>query len=187
MTLKTATINDLLGLKPCYDENKICALARGRTEFNALDVLRLDIPTQDKFWVVLRPELLDERTARLFACNCAEHVLHLYERDYPNDKRPCNAIGVGRRFANGAATEDKLVAARDAAGAAARAAAGAAAGAAARAAARAAAWDAARDAARAAAGAAAWDAAGSAAWAAEKDWQTQNLIELISETIAETT
>ena len=108
-----------------------------------------------------------ERTARLFAADCAEHVLHLFEEEYPNDNRPRKAIEAARLYAN-----DTIgVAARDAAGAAAgaagwdaaRDAARVAAGAAAGAAGWAAAGEAARDAARAAAGAAARAAAGAAA------------------------
>jgi hypothetical protein len=101
----------------------------------------------------------DERTARLFACDCAEHVLYLYEAQYPDD-RPRKAIEVARRYAEGKAAVEELTDVRDAAEAA-RAAAGAAAVDAAGVAAVDAAWAAAVD--------AAWDAAGearAAAWAA---------------------
>jgi hypothetical protein len=91
---------------------------------------------------------IDDRALRLFAADCAEDVLHLYERDYPGDLRPRKAIAAARAYANGEISD----AARDAA----------------RAAARAAARDAARAAARDAARAAAW----AAAWAA----QTQRLL-----------
>ena len=60
----------------------------------------------------------NERTARLFACDCAERVLYLYEAQYPDD-RPRKAIEVARRYAEGAATREELAAAeaaRDAAG-----------------------------------------------------------------------
>jgi hypothetical protein len=109
-----------------------------------------------------RLDTWNDRTARLFACDCAESVLHIYERDYPDDLRPRQAIMVARRYANREATDDELfaartaarTAARDAARTAARTAARAAAWAAALTAARAAALTAARAAARAAAGAA---------------------------------
>jgi hypothetical protein len=127
----------------------------------------------------------NERTARLFACDCAEHVLSLYEAKYPDDDRPRKAIEVARRYAEGTATREELAAARDAAREAAWAAAGAAreaawaardaaeaareaAGDAARAATLAAALDAA-EAARAASLAAVWAAAGAAAGAAAED------------------
>jgi len=105
----------------------------------------------------------DARTARLFACDCAERVLSVYEKEYPDDTRPRHAIEVARRFAHGNATDEELAAARDAAWDAASAAAGAAASAAAWAAAGGAAWD------------AAWAAARAAASAAERAWQSSRL------------
>ena len=89
------------------------------------------------------------RELRLFAADCAERVLPIFERERPGDLRPREAIETARRDVTGDATDEELDAAWDAAWAA---------GAAAGAAARAAAW--------AAAGAAAWDAAGAAVWAA---------------------
>jgi hypothetical protein len=116
----------------------------------------------------------DDRIARLFACDCAERVLPLYEKDYPADKRPRHAIEVAQLFADGKATQEELDAARAAAWAAAGAAAWAAAWVARDAAL------AARDAALAAAGAAALAAARAAEWAAagaaEWKWQPKRLM-----------
>ena len=109
----------------------------------------------------------NEKTARLFVCDCAERALSIYEKKYPNDKRPRHAIEISRKYANKKATKEELAAARGAAWAAAWAAA--------RGAAWAAAWAAARDAAWAAARAAAGDAAG----AAERKWQTKRLMEYL--------
>ena len=75
----------------------------------------------------------DERTARLFAADCAEHVLHLFEEVNPNDDRPRKAIEAARQYANGQITTAAGAAAGDAAWAAVRAAAWTAAGDAARA------------------------------------------------------
>jgi len=111
----------------------------------------------------------NERTERLFAADCAEHVLPIWEKKYPGDLRPRQAIEAARLFADGKITKEKLAAARAAAWAAAGAAARAAAGAAAR--------DAAEDAARAAA----WAAAGAAARDAEREWQTKRLLEYLGE------
>ena len=138
----------------------------------------------------------NDKIARLFACDCAERVLPIFEKNYPDDKRPRVAIETVRRYVNGLSGEEELAAAEAAARAAetaARAAAGAtetaawaaaeaAAGAAARAAetaawaaeaARAAAW--AAEAARAAA----W-AAAEVAWAAEKKWQVKRLLQYLN-------
>ena len=106
-------------------------------EHNGLDdalwALRCCEPTADR-----------DKIARLFACDCTERTLPIFEKKYPKDKRPRQAIEVARKFANGEATQKELAAAGDAA------------------------W--------AAAGGDAWDAAR----AAEREWQTQQLRELVA-------
>ena len=132
------------------------------------------------------PKVERDKIARLFACDCAERVLPLFEKEEPNDKRPRQTIEVARKYARSEATQEELDTAWDAARVAAWTADGAAAEDAARAAAWAAAWDAAWAAAWDAAGAAAKAAAGAAAWAAawdaEREWQKQHLlIQLVDE------
>jgi hypothetical protein len=133
----------------------------------------------------------NEHTARLFACDCAERVLPLYEAYYDDDN-PRKAIEVARRYAEGKADVEALNAARDAAWAAAEAVAWEAG------------WgarEAAEDATLAAAWAAAWAVEGAAlaasryaAWAAEeaaardasraareaeRQWQVERLGEIL--------
>ena len=115
--------------------------------------------TAQQIRLVRKCEGWNEVTARLFACDCAALVLPIYEKEYPDDKRPRKCIKVARKFAHGKATREEMTAAGDAVWAAAVDAAVAAVWAAARAAARAAAWD------------AAWDAAWAAAWDAARDAQ----------------
>ena len=69
-----------------------------------------------------RVDAWDERSARLLACDFAERVLPIFEREHPGDTRPRSAIDTARGFAVGEATASELAAARDAARAAARAA-----------------------------------------------------------------
>jgi hypothetical protein len=80
----------------------------------------------DTIWALRAVEGKDKEI-RLFAADCAELVLPIYEKHYPDGKRPRLAIQAARDYANGLITIEELVAARAAAGAAARAAAGAAA------------------------------------------------------------
>lgn len=72
--------------------------------------------------LIRRLERWNDQTARLFACDCAESVVHLVK-----DERSVNAMRVARRFAFGLASKEELAAARaaawDAAGDTARAAA----------------------------------------------------------------
>src|SRR3990167_6066256 len=106
----------------------------------------------------------NEQSARLFAADCAEHVLPVWEA-YTDDDRPRLAIAAARAYARGEIGLEELDAARaaaeDAAWAAARAAAGAAAGAAT--------WG------------AAWAATRDAARDAERVWQAEQLRDLIGD------
>ena len=63
-----------------------------------------------------------ERELRLFAADCAEHVLYLFEEKYPDDDRPRKAIQSARDFANDSISAYATNAAADAANAAANAA-----------------------------------------------------------------
>ena len=51
--------------------------------------------------IVRRVEAWSETSARLFAADCAEDVLHLFETRHPGDTRPRDAIVAARRFARG--------------------------------------------------------------------------------------
>ena len=138
MHLKT-TLNIIRAAHPCadgwakllkslpadFDHDAPLAFAH-ILESNGLDdtlwALRCVLPEQEKD---------RDREARLLACDYAESVLPIYERDYPGDMRPRECVNVARRFAVGEATEDQRAAAwaaaRAVAGDAARAAAWAAA------------------------------------------------------------
>jgi len=119
-----------------------------------------------------------ERELRIFACDCAERALQREQRRRQElDACSWEAVGVARAFADGKASKEDLVIARDAAGAAA---AEAAVGGAAAAGAIAAAGDVA---AGAAVGAAA--AAGDVAWDAGVAWQTKHLAKLLNKAIKE--
>jgi hypothetical protein len=65
---------------------------------------------------------MNEPQQRLFACDCAERALPLFEQKHPNNERPRHAIEVARRFVSGHATEEELLVAEGEAAIAARAA-----------------------------------------------------------------
>jgi hypothetical protein len=147
-------------------------------EYDASEVLK----APDKICVreavlVKQIETINSRTLRLFAADCAEQVLHIYEQQYPEDFRPRKAIEVARKVAYGVPYGDAERAAWSAAWNAVWSAA--------RSAARSAAWSAAYSAAESAARSAAWSAAGSAALSAaysaassaEREWQLRRFKE----------
>jgi hypothetical protein len=171
----TTTLADIRAADPCSDgfakirDHLGVSPADAKENHEPFPVALL-LETNDlgnTLWV-LDNVIGNKRLCRLFAADCAESVLPIFERHRPDDDRPRHAISVGRDPNSTAAAE---AAAGDAAEAAARAASCAA-----RDAAEAASC-AARDAAEAAAEAAAWAAscaardaaeaaAGDAAWAA---------------------
>ena len=130
------------------------------------------IPARDKMWVVLNEGIIDDKTLRLFAVECAKSALSLIDNP---DPRSVEALNVEERFADGEASQQELDAAR--------------------AASKTAAWDSncenvwnAYVVARAAEAEDAWDAAWGASWAASKatakdaEWQPQLrlIVEILS-------
>ena len=118
----------------------------------------------DALWCC-RAEPQYDREWRLLAVAYARRVEHLN-----TDPAVKNANDVAERYANGEATDEEMEAAGDAAWDAAWSA-------------GAAAWAAARAAARGAAGTAC-AAAGDAAWDAERKWQTEEFLRVVTETEA---
>jgi len=56
---------------------------------------------------------LDESRLRLFAADCAERVLPIFQRSYPDDRRLWFAIKAARLFAEGKETKEELGAAHN--------------------------------------------------------------------------
>jgi hypothetical protein len=139
--MKIVTIDDIRAFrpKPCYDPGRYLADDWSGT---ALDILAVEeCPAEDRLWVVLRTQCVEQSLLNAFARWCALSVAHLWQSPMPD---------VVRQFLE---TGDEML--RSAAWAAAWSAAGAAA--------RSAAWSAASDAARAAT----WAAASAATSAAQ--------------------
>jgi len=181
----TTTLNRIREYSPCQDGWTKLLFGLGKTKADGeplsfATILEIN-GLYDALWCC-RVEPQYAREWRLFAVACARRVEYLNP-----DPRVKNAIDVAERYANGQATDEELRTSGDAAWAAARDAA------------RDAAWVAARDAAWAAAGVArdaardaAWDAAWYAAWAAawaaagvaydaEREWQKQEFLRVVTE------
>jgi len=111
--MKKVTIDQIMEQKPCeeYPRERVEELFSGREELTAMEVLDLEIPFLDRLWVFVECGLLSGKDLRLFACDCAESVLPLFERKHPDDRRPREAISVARRYAMGEATKEELSAA----------------------------------------------------------------------------
>jgi hypothetical protein len=110
------TYDKILSFDPCHSPEKCLEMMKGVKEYSLMDFLNLDTVTaKDKLWVVLREDFIDAATLHEFACRCAESVLPLFEKEFPNDKRPHNAIAAKRKWLKGEITDGELAAASDAA------------------------------------------------------------------------
>jgi hypothetical protein len=130
------TLNKIKAHSPCEDGwNKLLNhLNKTQSDDEPLSIATIlqSNGIRDAVWALCAVEGKDKEI-RLFAADCAESVLHIFEKQYPNDGRPRKAIQAARDYANGVIGKYELDAAWAAAGDAAWAA-WAAAGAAARAA-----------------------------------------------------
>ena len=170
--MKSITVDGIMSLDPCdeYTIERMEELRKTqcgrRKNITMKDILTSEVPPEDRLWLVLRNEFLTDKELHEIAIWCWEKIARpIWEKHYPDDKRPHEAVRVKKLWMKGTATDDELSAARYAA----LDAAGYAAGYAARDAALAAAQYAALDTALDAAGYAAWDAARDAARAAAWD------------------
>ena len=168
------TLNKIKAAGACEDRYKILLKNLGKTKADDEEItirqILISNGIQDAIWALRAVEGKDKEI-RLFACDCAEMVLPIFEEKYPDDMRPRRAIEVSRRYANEDATKEELIAvwlAAELAAMSAARAAGAAAGSAVWSAARAA-MSVVELAAGAAAGSAVWSAVWSAARAAGED------------------
>lgn len=118
----SCTLNEIRAKHPCQDgwTNLLAHLGKTKSDearvplATVLDSNGLD----DVLWV-LENVIQNRRIISLFAADCAERVLPIFELELPNDDRPRKAIAVAR---DKGATDKDRAAAGDAAGATAQAA-----------------------------------------------------------------
>ena len=108
--MKSVTIDDVMAWEPCngYTRERVTELFAGRESVTALDILDMDIPHYDRVDAVLRSTLIDSKTLRALACDFAEHVLPLFEAEYPDDDRPRRLVEATRQWAAGLISYDEM-------------------------------------------------------------------------------
>jgi len=67
------TIDKVKTLGPCYTTARIKSIAGSRKSMTLMEILDLDIPANDRVWVV--SQLLPEKSRIKFAVSCAERAI----------------------------------------------------------------------------------------------------------------
>ena len=119
--MRRYTVNNVMAANPCknnYPRKRIEQLFAGQDYLTLDDLPELDIPDKDKLWTLINV-VSDDRQRRLLAADCAERAL-LREREAGRepDPRSWRATDVARKFAEGQASHEELMAAGAAANAA---------------------------------------------------------------------
>lgn len=123
MTAPMITLGQLAKLDPC--EGKLAEMREKlpkRRRITAQMARAAGVSFDDIAWAASAMARVDkdvDRRLRLWAADCAAHVLHIYEKSETNTA-PRDAIIAARQYARGEIGDAARVAARDAAGAAAR-------------------------------------------------------------------
>jgi len=114
--MKKITIDQIHGWGACnrgphqkYGKPALVKLFGGNS-ITPLALSRLRIPIADRFWVLLHEGVLSRKNLRLFMADCAEHVLHIFEKRRPKDDRPRKAIQGARDFAEDRINFKELIA-----------------------------------------------------------------------------
>lgn len=190
MTVPAFSYDDLMALNPCTESmRRVVKLMGGAKKWDgnkisAAQARKAGATFDDIVWAASALSRTDkdvERRLRLWMADCAAHVLHIFEKEFPDDLRPRSAIIASRQFARGEIEAAYADAAETAYADAADAAKAAYAKAAYANAAFAAAFAAANAAANAADASAGASDAADAAMTAERNWQFDCLVEWLSE------
>ena len=113
----TTTLAKIREFSPCEDGyKKLCKNLGGVRKYGKDTPVKFSQIVEsngldDAVWCLqtICPEY--EKEVRLFAADCAESVLHIYEKKYPDDLRPREAIQAARDFAEGKITAAELTSA----------------------------------------------------------------------------
>ena len=75
--MKTLTVSDIMALNPCgrYPESRVRELWGERESLTLVEILSLDIPPEDRLWVLTRNGVLPDGTLRQFANTTADRAV----------------------------------------------------------------------------------------------------------------
>ena len=119
-TLKRITLNRVLSLNLCKTREELLDLSNGRKWLTPVEIcdIAVDLPNEgvnpispgDIFQLFRDLPVLSDSAWRLFACDCAEHVLELFVDRFPEDPEPRQCIESSRLYAVGKITKEEMAA-----------------------------------------------------------------------------
>jgi hypothetical protein len=102
----------------CYSQGQLMNCSFMKSDTITLEsIVNSEIPLKYKYWFVCRKVATTEQNQKI-AIDVAEMVLPIYEKAYPNDKRPHEAIQAAKQYIAGYISLDELWEKRAAAAAA---------------------------------------------------------------------
>lgn len=106
------TLNKIKKHNPCLSSWDKLLNHLGKKEADdekvELSVILNLLGIRNAIWALRSLDNNADKDIRLFACDCAESVLYIYENIFRNDDRPRKSIEVARQYANGKATLEDL-------------------------------------------------------------------------------
>ena len=75
--MKKITVREIMKFGPCGRYNIFTVFKLIKFGKTPLEILDLDIPKNDKFWVLLRPNYIPIKQLHLLACDFAQEVAYL--------------------------------------------------------------------------------------------------------------
>ena len=101
--------------KGCYSDEQLMNCSFMSNERITLkSILESEIPDTHKWWFVIRKLATKEQRKRI-AIKLAEMVLPIYEKDYPDDKRPREGIKAAKDYLKGKISKAELMEKKEAA------------------------------------------------------------------------
>ena len=78
--MKTLTLSDIMALRPCaaYPESRVRELWGDRESLSLIEILRLDIPAEDRLWVLTRDGVCDRDVLRRWAGAIADRAVRTH-------------------------------------------------------------------------------------------------------------
>lgn len=104
------TPHEIMSNRGCYqrsDVEKLSFISKPEIDIN--DILNSEISIKDKFWFVRNNCEFTTLQKQLWCIGLAEITLEIYERKYPNNKAPREAVQAAKDYLNNLISRDELL------------------------------------------------------------------------------